>query len=235
MTNQTGRIAIIPARGGSKRIPRKNVKLFSGRPMISYAIQVAVDSELFDRIVVTTDDEEISEIAKRFGAEVPFMRPQHLADDLTATLPVVVDTIEKCHDLGWKFDMVCCVYPCVPLIQKQDLCNSLTRLNDSEANFCFPVVEFVSPIQRALTMNAHGILSPFFPENELVRTQDFTSTFHDAGQFYWGSSLSWTSNSHIHSNAVGYPIPHWRTIDIDTPDDWIRAETIAKFFDSKTI
>jgi pseudaminic acid cytidylyltransferase len=234
MISQTGRIAVIPARGGSKRIPHKNVKLFAGRPMISYAIRTAFESQLFDRVIVSTDDAEIADTARSYGAEIPFIRPSELSDDQTATVPVIAHSIEKCRELGMKFNVVCCIYPCVPFLQAQDLSSSLQVLNSSKAQFCFPVVEFISPIQRALTMNALGILSPFFPENELARTQDFISTFHDAGQFYWASSASWTSNSHIHSNAVGYPLPHWRTVDIDTPDDWSRAETIAKYLDTET-
>jgi N-acylneuraminate cytidylyltransferase len=220
------RIAVIPARGGSKRIPRKNVRMFSGKPMISFAINAALQSQLFDHVVVSTDDDEIAAVARAHGAEVPFMRPQHLADDLTATLPVVVDVIEKCQDLGWKFDIVCCIYPCVPLIQKQDLCNSLTRLNNSEADFCFPVCEYPSPIQRALKMDVSGRTSGFYPEFELSRSQDLERAYFDAGQFYWGSVHSWLTTDRVHSNSVGFPIPFWRTVDIDTVDDWVRAENL---------
>ena len=194
--------------------------------MISFAINAALQSQLFDHVIVSTDDDEIAAIARAHGAEVPFMRPQHLADDLTATLPVVVDVIEKCQDLGWKFDIVCCIYPCVPLIQKQDLCNSLTRLNNSEADFCFPVCEYPSPIQRALKMDVSGRTSVFYPEFELSRSQDLERAYFDAGQFYWGSVHSWLTTDRVHSNSVGFPIPLWRTVDIDTVDDWVRAENL---------
>ena len=225
MTNQTGRIAVIPARGGSKRIPRKNVKLFAGQPMISYAIRTALESRLFDHVVVSTDDDEIVEVAGRCGAEVPFIRPKELSDDDTATVPVIVHAIENCNG----------IYPCVPFLQVHDLTDSFQLFTSADAQFCFPVVEFPSPIQRALTINTHGMVASFLPENELSRTQDLTVTYHDAGQFYWGSSAAWKTNTHIHSNAVGYVIPSWRTIDIDTPDDWTRAEILAKSRDDLSI
>jgi pseudaminic acid cytidylyltransferase len=224
MINQPGRIAVIPARGGSKRIPRKNVKLFAGKPMISYAIRTALESRLFDHVVVSTDDDEIAEVARKCGAEVPFIRPRELADDDTATVPVIVHAINSCNDLGMDFDTVCCVYPCVPFLQVQDLVESSQLFTSSDAQFCVPIVEFSTPIQRALIMNSHGMVDTFFPGNESSRTQDLIVTYHDAGQFYWGSSKAWSANTSIHGNAVGFPIPSWRTVDIDTPDDWLRAE-----------
>ena len=227
MTDDLGNIAVIPARGGSKRISRKNVKHFAGQPMIAYAIQAAIDSELFDHVVVTTDDDEISEIAKQLGAEVPFKRPVALSDDQTPTVPVIRHAIEHCRNIGWKFDMVCCIYPCVPLIQVQDLKKSLEQLNSSDAQFCFPVGEYPSPIQRALRMNSSSVISGFYPEFELSRSQDLEAAYFDAGQFYWGATSSWLTNDRIHNNSVGYVIPTWRTVDIDTPDDWRRAELIV--------
>ena len=224
MTNQSGRIAIIPARGGSKRIPRKNVKLFAGQPMISYAIRIAIEYDLFDHVVVSTDDDEIADIARKFGAEVPFTRPIELSDDETATVLVIDHAINNCIEQGWAFDSVCCIYPCVPFLQVHDLIDSFRLFNSSESKYCLSVVEFPSPVQRALAMNAQGVVTPHFPENELTRTQDLTTAYHDAGQFYWGSLESWRSNDRIHSNAVGFQLPSWRTIDIDILDDWIRAE-----------
>ena len=224
MTNQIRKIAIIPARGGSKRIPRKNVKLFAGQPMISYAIRVAIECDLFDHVAVSTDDDDIADIARKFGAEVPFTRPTELSDDETATIPVIAHAINNCKEQGWAFDSVCCIYPCVPFLQVHDLIDSFRLFNSSEEKYCLSVVEFPSPVQRALAMNAQGLVTPYFPENELTRTQDLTTAYHDAGQFYWGSLESWRTNTRIHSNAVGFQLPSWRTVDIDTPDDWIRAE-----------
>ena len=228
MTNQIGKIAIIPARGGSKRIPRKNVKHFAGEPMISYAIRAAIESELFDHVVVSTDDAEIAEIARGYGAETPFQRPIELSDDRTPTVPVIRHAIEHCGNIGWKFDMVCCIYPCVPLIAGKDIKKSLELLNNSDAQFCFPVGEYPSPIQRALRMNSSRVISGFYPEFELSRSQDLEAAYFDAGQFYWGATNSWATNDRVQSNSVGYVIPTWRTVDIDTSDDWQRAELIFK-------
>jgi len=221
-------IAVIPARGGSKRIPRKNVKPFLGKPMIGYAIAAAIGSGLFEHVIVSTDDEEILEVAMSLGAEVPFLRPASLSDDFTITIPVIQHAITKCSDIGWASDYVCCIYPCVPLLQTIDLQRSFQIYLDSDAKFCYPVIEYESPIQRALLMDDNGRLRFVNPKDELTRTQDLVTTFHDAGQFYWGSTDSWLTESRMHSNAVGYTIPTWRTVDIDTFDDWKWAEILAK-------
>ena len=226
-------IAVIPARSGSKRIPRKNVKLFLGKPMISYAISAAIGSGLFNHVIVSTDDDDIAEVAIALGAEVPFLRPASLSDDFTVTVSVIEHAITKCLDIGWVFDFVCCIYPCVPLLQATDLQRSFQIFLDSNAKFCYPVVEFQSAIQRALLMDNNGRLSFVNPMDELTRTQDLVTTFHDAGQFYWGSTNSWLSETRMHSNAVGYTIPTWRTIDIDTFEDWKRAEILTKSLDSE--
>lgn len=223
-------IAIIPARGGSKRIPRKNIKLFAGKPMIAHAIGAAQASGLFSHIVVSTDDGEIADIARREGAETPFMRPPGLADDHTPTVPVVAHAIEVCEALGWRVDSVCCIYPGVPFIQTGDLVSALELLRDSGADYVFPVAEFPSAIQRALRRTLDGHMSPFHPEFELTRTQDLEAAYHDAGQFYWGTRAAWLSNPRIHSNAAGLVIPNWRVVDIDTLEDWRRAELFHRAF-----
>jgi pseudaminic acid cytidylyltransferase len=220
-------IAIIPARGGSKRIPRKNIKVFCGKPMIAYAIAAAKESGLFDHIVVSTDDEEIAQIAKQWGAETPFVRPEELANDYTATVPVISHAIEACQALGWKFDNVCCIYPAVPFIQINDLIGALGRLAESTADYCFPIAEYPSAIQRALKRLNNGTMQSFYPEFEKTRTQDLESAYYDAGQFYWGQADAWLSNPNIHSSGLGYIIPNWRVVDIDTPEDWERAEVFA--------
>jgi pseudaminic acid cytidylyltransferase len=217
-------IAVIPARGGSKRIPRKNIKVFAGKPMIAHAISAAKTSGLFEHVIVSTDDDEIARIARAWGAETPFVRPPELADDHTPTAPVIAHAITVCEALGWKIDQACCIYPSAPFIQADDLRNALELLNASQADYCLPVTEFPSAIQRALKRSKTGRLSPFHPEYELTRTQDLESAYHDAGQFYWGSRQAWLSNPRIHSSGVGLVIPKWRVIDIDTPDDWQRAE-----------
>ncbi len=219
-------IAVIPARGGSKRIPRKNIRTFAGRPMIAYAIAAACRSGLFEHVVVSTDDPEIADIARDEGAEIPFVRPAELADEHTPTVPVVVHAIRACTGMGWKADRVCCIYAAVPFIEIADLFATLALLERSGADYCFPVTEYPSPIQRALARDGVGRMSPFFPEFELMRTQDLKPAYHDAGQFYWGRTDAWLNNACIHSSGVGYPIPQWRVVDIDTEDDWARAQAL---------
>lgn len=226
MTKYT--VAIIPARGGSKRIPRKNIKPFAGKPMIVHAIAAAQESGLFGHIVVTTDDPEISEIARNAGAETPFVRPSSLADDHTPTVPVVAHAIEALEQAGWQIDTACCIYPGVPFIQVTDLAAALALLCDSGADYAFPVAEFPAAIQRALRRNLEGRMSPFHPEFELTRTQDLEPAYHDAGQFYWGNRDAWLSNPRLHRNAAGLVIPSWRVVDIDTPEDWQRAEILHR-------
>ncbi|MGZ8221957.1 MAG: pseudaminic acid cytidylyltransferase [Methylobacter sp.] len=221
-------IAIIPARGGSKRIPRKNIKPFNGKPMLAYAIEAARGSGLFDHIVVSTDDQEITDIATEWGAKTPFVRPAELANDYTATVPVVAHGIQACRALGWEFDYACCIYPGVPFIQINDLQEALALLTQSAADYSFPVTEFPSAIQRALKRSNDGRMQPFHPEFELVRTQDLEPAYHDAGQFYWGRAEAWLQNPKIHSGGIGYVIPNWRVVDIDTPEDWLRAEALFK-------
>jgi pseudaminic acid cytidylyltransferase len=219
-------LCVVPARGGSKRIPRKNIKTFAGKPMIAYAIDAARSSGLFEHIVVSTDDAETAQIALDSGAETPFLRPTALADDHTSTAPVIVHAIKACETLGWTIDKVCCIYPCVPFIQVSDLKIALDMLEKSEAPYCFPVANFPSAIQRALRRDLDGRLHSFYPDYELLRSQDLEPTYHDAGQFYWGTGNAWLTIDRIHASGVGLVIPQWRVVDIDTPEDWRRAEIL---------
>lgn len=219
-------LAIIPARGGSKRIPRKNVKLFNGKPMIAWSIEVAKASSLFKHIIVTTDDAEIAEIAKSFGAEVPFMRPTELSDDFTATAPVIAHAIRECESYGWLADMVCCIYPASPLIQINDLMGAYDLLIKSSADYVFPVTRYTSAIQRAFQKNSDGYLFPINPEFEISRTQDLSPAYYDTGQFYWGKKSSWLAHKQIFTHGLGYEVPNWRVVDIDDNDDWRLAEII---------
>jgi pseudaminic acid cytidylyltransferase len=227
-------IAIIPARGGSKRIPRKNIKEFCGKPMIAYAIIAAKESGLFEHIVVSTDDEEIAQIARAWGAETPFVRPTELANDCTATAPVIAHGIAVCQNLGWSFDRVCCIYSGAPFIQIDDLRGALARLTSSDSDYCFPVTEYPSAIQRALKLLSNGKMQPFYPQFETARTQDLEPAYYDAGQFYWGNAKAWLKSTKIHSSGVGYVIPNWRVVDIDTPDDFQRAELIYRAINTTT-
>ena len=222
-------LAVIPARGGSKRIPGKNIKIFAGQPMIAYAITAALESGLFKHVIVTTDDAEIAAIAREWKAQTPFLRPPELAVDCTPTLPVVAHAINACKELKWEFNLVCCIYPCVPFIQIDDLRNTARVMRENEINFCFPVTEFASAVQRAMRRLPNGKMGLLYPKYELTRTQDLEPTYHDVGQFYWGRADSWLTNERILGNSIGMPIPSWRVVDIDTPEDWERAEIFHKF------
>jgi pseudaminic acid cytidylyltransferase len=218
------RLAVIPARGGSKRIPRKNVKPFAGRPMIGHAIAAAQAAGVFERIVVSTDDEEIADVARACGAEVPFRRPAKLADDHAGTLPVMAHAIAA---LGWPDDgPVCCLYPGVPLLDPADLRRALERLQAGGCDFVFPVLAFESPVQRALRRDPQGRVQPLYPEHAQTRTQDLEPAFHDAGQFYWGRAAAWQRGDSPHAGGATLVLPAWRAVDIDTPDDWLRAEAL---------
>lgn len=228
------RLAIIPARGGSKRIPRKNIKPFAGKPMLGFAIEAAQAASSIDRVIVSTDDDEIAAIARNFGAEVPFMRPPELADDITPTVPVIAHAIEDCRTLGWNVTDVCCIYPGVPFIMTQDIDDAFTMLSQSQGQlYVFPVTGFPSPIQRALKRDAEGTISPFDPRHVGTRTQDLEPAFFDAGQFYWAAAETWLGGKSIHANGQAIILPEWRVVDIDTQEDWDRAEILFRALDRK--
>jgi N-acylneuraminate cytidylyltransferase len=216
-------VAIIPARGGSKRIPRKNIRPFAGRPIIAWSIAAAIRASCFDRIVVSTDDPEIAELARAEGAEVPFMRPAHLSDDHTPTGPVIAHGVEA---LALTPETaVCCIYPTAPLMSPDDLCAGLDRLRRGGATFVLPVVPYPFPIQRALRRDAAGRIAMFDPAAFAARSQDLEEAWHDAGQFYWAEARTWASGAPVFGEgAVGLRIPSHRVQDIDTEDDWRRAE-----------
>jgi pseudaminic acid cytidylyltransferase len=223
------RIAIIPARGGSKRIPRKNIKVFAGKPMIAYAIEAARESKLFDSVIVSTDDPEIREIAVALGAEVPFARPADLADDHTPTVPVIAHAIEAARALGRDVSLACCIYPGVPFIRSADLGAALDLLEAADRRgYVFPVAEYPSPIQRALGRQEDGSVAPFSPEHVNTRTQDLEPAYFDAGQFYWAAAETWLRGFPIHANGRAIVLPGWRVVDIDVPADWDRAEAMYR-------
>jgi len=188
--------------------------------VVSYA--AARDSGLFDRIIVSTDDSEIAAVAQAHGAELPFMRAPELADDHAGTVPVIADAIRRCAALGWQADLVCCIYPGVPLLRPADLREALALLDG--ADYAFTVSHFPAAVQRALRRSGDGAMSPFFPQYVETRSQDLEPGYYDAGQFYWGRAQAWLSGQSPHVNGRGLVIPGWRAVDIDTPDDWQRAE-----------
>jgi len=220
-------VCIIPARGGSKRIPRKNIREFCGKPMISWSIEAARESGCFTRIVISTDDAEISEVARAHGAEVPFDRPSELADDQAATVPVIAHAVEE---LGLSAETpVCCLYATAPFVSVNDLRETLGLLQSSPDSFILPIATFAFPIQRALRRDSSGYIQMMNPEMALSRSQDLEEAWHDAGQFYWGLAGLWRPDRSIfHPAAIGYPIPRSRVQDIDTLEDWDCAERMHR-------
>ena len=226
-----GHVAIIPARGGSKRIPRKNIRAFAGKPMIGHAIEAALASPVIERVLVTTDDPAIARTARELGAEVPFERPPDLADDHTPTVPVIQHAITAARASGWRVERALCLYPGVPFIDVEDLSRALALLMEhGDTGYTFPVAEFPSAIQRALRRGECSAVSPFSPEHAATRTQDLEPAFYDAGQFYWASADTWLSGANIHQNGRSITLPAWRVVDIDTPEDWERAEKMHAAF-----
>ena len=221
-------VAIIPARGGSKRIHRKNIKEFLGKPMIEWAIDLARESQIFDKIIVTTDDKEIALVAENSGADVPFMRPKSLSDDLTPTVPVIAHAVRKLLSVGWPVKFACCIYPGSPFLDTADLIKALDLIANGDAKFVYPVAEYAHPVQRAMRQLSGGSMQFLNPQCETTRTQDLETLYHDAGQFYWGTKDAWLEEQKMHSNGIGLVIPNWRVVDIDNLDDWKRAELLGK-------
>lgn len=228
------RIAIIPARGGSKRIPRKNIKLFCGKPMISWSVEAARLSGCFDRIIVSTDDAEIAEAAHAYGAEVPFMRPPELSDDHTSTIPVIAHAIDWMNCNVATVDFACCIYATAPFIQAEDLQRGFDILQQSGADYAFSVTSYGFPIQRAIHITTNQRVEMFSPEHFNTRSQDLEEAFHDAGQFYWGRAPAWLAGKLLFSHdAAPVLLPRHRVQDIDTAEDWERAEWMFKAMQSQ--
>jgi len=219
------KIAIIPARGGSKRIPKKNIKLFAGEPIIAYSIRTAIDSGLFDRVIVSTEDRDIAEVAQIFGAEVPFLRPESLADDYTGTNAVVKHATEWVNTQCTPVDYVCCIYPTAPFLQVKYLHEAFVMLTNSGRSFVFSAAEYPFPIQRAIRISAAGGVEPICPECINKRSQDLEKVYHDAGQFYWGTAKAFLHDEATFSdNSLPIILPRSMVHDIDELEDWKRAE-----------
>lgn len=218
---------IIPARIGSKRIPKKNIKNFGGKPMIGHAIETALKAESITRVFVSTDDTEVSSISRSFGAEVPFLRPHELADDQTTTKPVIQHFIQALLSSETVPDgaSFVCLYPCTPFLSASQVDEGYKMLRETGANFVYPVQEYCHPVQRALRINGTK-LSFVTPDFELSRTQDLEKHYFDSGQFYWGTQEAWLSEKNIHSNGHGMVVDGSRLIDIDNKEDWRRAERL---------
>ncbi|MEC5210521.1 pseudaminic acid cytidylyltransferase [Psychrobacter sp. PL15] len=223
------KIAVIPARGGSKRIPRKNIKEFCGKPIIAYSIEAALQSGCFDKVIVSTDDVEIAEVAKKYGAEVPFMRPVKLSDDYSGTIPVICHAIEWFVKQGLDPQLVCCLYATAPFVTPEYLQQGLQQLKETDAAYAFTVTSYAFPIQRAIKIHPELGMEMFDPESFNTRSQDLEEAWHDAGQFYWGRVGAWLSEKIIFgADSTPVILPRHRVQDIDTPEDWTRAEWLFK-------
>lgn len=221
------KLCVIPARGGSQRIPRKNIRHFAGRPMLAWPVAAALQSGLFDRVMVSTDDAEIARVARDCGAEVPFLRPTQLADAHTGTNAVVKQAIEWHLAQGQSVSHTCCLYATAPLVRSDDLRAAYALLTASDKAFVFSVTRYAFPIQRALRLNLRGEVEAMHPEHRTTRSQDLEPAWHDAGQFYWGTAQAFLDEVVTFSAAsLGYPLPTHRVQDIDTEEDWRRAELL---------
>jgi pseudaminic acid cytidylyltransferase len=219
-----GNICIIPARGGSKRIPRKNIKEFLGKPIITYSIKAATDSKLFDEVMVSTDDEDIANIAKKYGAKIPFIRSQKNSDDFATTYDVIREVIQNFKDNGKEFDNLCCIYPCAPFVTKEILIKAYAQLKENNFDTVFPIIAYSFPIQRALRKDGDKV-SMILEENINIRSQDLEDSFHDAGQFYWCKTEQLMKSKRLlTSNTGGVVISELEAQDIDTKTDWKLAE-----------
>ena len=218
-------IAIIPARGGSKRIPRKNIKPFFGKPMIAYSIEAAINAKLFDEIIVSTDDDEIADIAQTFGASVPFMRPKELSDDFTTTGAVIEHAINFLKNRGEKIKFVCTIYATAPLIDEKYLRLGLEKLSSSNAKYAFSCTSMPFPIWRTFKITDNGRCEMFWKENFAKRSQDLEEAYQDAGQFYWANlDISSSDDVFFGQDSIPIILPRHLVQDIDTLDDWQRAE-----------
>ncbi len=227
------RVAIIPARGGSKRIPRKNIRPFAGKPIIGYSIETALQSQLFDRVIVSTDDKEIASVAESFGAEVPFLRPAELADDFSGTNAVVKQGLEWLQSHDFPVDYACCIYATAPFVQVEHLRAGYERLIASGQSYAFSVTSFPFPIQRAIRINEDGHVEALYPEMIASRSQDLEEAYHDAGQFYWGRCDAFLQDVVTFSPASDpVVLPRYLVQDIDTEEDWERAELMYKAWES---
>jgi N-acylneuraminate cytidylyltransferase len=227
---------VIPARGGSKRIPRKNVKNFCGKPMIGWPIAAALASGIFERVIVSTDDPEIAAIALSLGAEVPFMRPAELANDDAGTTEVVAHATQWALNQQLQVSEVCCIYATAAFVEPEDLRRGLSALESGAWCYAFSATEFPAPIFRAFRALSAGGVRMFFPEHMSTRSQDLPPALHDAGQFYWGTKQAWLDMSPIFSeHSLAVLIPRTRSQDIDTPEDWEFAEALFRLSRSRSI
>lgn len=227
-------IAIITARGGSKRIPRKNIKDFLGHPIIKYSIDAALNAGCFDEVMVSTDDDEIAAIALSLGARVPFFRSKELSDDHATTSEVILEVLRMYSSIGQEFEYVCCIYPTAPFVTSKKLKVAYQTLQEKDAETLVPIVRFSYPILRSLKMNNDGLVIMNWPEHINTRSQDLSPAYHDCGQFYFLQSSAFIRDGKLFSNkCVGLEMPESEVQDIDTEEDWKIAEIKFSFLTTK--
>lgn len=224
-------VAVIPARGGSKRIPKKNIKKFFGKPIISYSIKAAIDSKLFDKVIVSTDCENIAQVAIKYGAEVPFMRPKELSGDFLGTHEVVGHALEWLENSGEVVDYACCIYATAPMIQVSDLIKGYDLIKTGNWKSVIAAAKYSYPVFRSFKKLPTGGLEMVFPEHYNSRSQDLPEVYHDAGQFYWAKSQEWKNKpgSFSENNTI-IELPNYLVQDIDTLEDWRKAEKIYESY-----
>jgi pseudaminic acid cytidylyltransferase len=228
-------VAIIPARGGSKRIPNKNIKLFAGQPIISYSIRVAQETGLFHRVIVSTDSLEIAAIAREYGAEAPFLRPAELADDFTGTAEVLCHAIAWLAQEGMQPKFFCCIYATAPFIQANYLKQSYDKLVSSDATSVFSVTTYPYPIYRSLKITEKEYIQMIWPEYANFRSQDLPEAYHDAGQFYWANTNKFMKEKSLFAkDSLPVILPRYLVQDIDTTEDWETAEIMFAAIKAKT-
>ncbi|WP_029407163.1 pseudaminic acid cytidylyltransferase [Thiomicrorhabdus sp. Milos-T2] len=228
------KICVIPARGGSKRIPNKNIREFCGKPIIGWSIETAINSGCFDKVIVTTDDENIAKVAKSFGAEVPFYRPSELADDYTGTVAVIQHAVNWVSENWGEVELACCLYATAPFVRTQDIQFGLDKIQKEESDYVFSVASFESPIQRAIRINRAGRVEMMYPEYLNSRSQDLEEGFYNAGQFYWGTGEAWSAGRRVlNGNSAPIVVPRGRVQDIDTLEDWEHAELLFNWLVEK--
>lgn len=230
-------VAIIPARGGSKRIPGKNVRLFNGKPMIAWSIQAALETECIASVLVSTDDPQIAEIARQYGASIPFLRPSELSDDFTGTLPVMEHAVRwAVENMEQVPEYFCCLYATAPLVQPQAIQKAFSLISTKACDYVFAATPFVAPIQRAFSIERSGAIKMFQPEHFHSRSQELKSAYHDAGQFYWGTTAAWLAKRQIFSeSSTAIVLPRFQVQDIDNEEDWIMAEYLMQAQQLKTL
>jgi|LauGreDrversion4_1035100.scaffolds.fasta_scaffold21547_2 N-acylneuraminate cytidylyltransferase len=228
------KIAVIPARGGSKRIPHKNIRDFLGKPAITRTLEKLVESEIFDEVFVSTDSNEIADVATTTKGVKVIFRPANLADDITPTVPVIAHAVTEykktMDDLSQQSELdVCCVYPVNPFLDITDMKTGLSTLQTTNGiSYVNAIVTYPYPIQRALTMDTVGRIEMINPSLALTRSQDLEETFHDAGQWYWGRAETWLTGQRLLFNSIGVRVPRWRAQDVDTNEDWLIAEKLFR-------